>query len=132
MQSTVPPSYVPAKKMISSKTSKRSPTPSVPSPYIRKNKKTISASKNSTVPQSHIREAISNKNSSPDPSINTTIQDTNIPITIDHFSSQNKYFSLFYTVASRKILVEIISPKQPSTNNVETLVAYETISDDPT
>ena len=118
--------------MISSKTSKRSPTPSVPSPYIRKNKKTISASKKSTVPQSHIRQVTSNKNSSPDPSINTTIQDTNIPITIDHFSSQNKYFSLFHTVAPRTFPVEIISPKQLSTNNVETLAENKTVTDDPT
>ena len=94
--------------------------------------KTISTSKNSKVPQSYLRKANSNKNYLPDPSINTTIHQTNIPITIEHFSSQNKYVSLFHTIASRIIPVEINSPKQPSTDTVKTLAAYKTVTDDPT
>ena len=118
--------------MISFKTLKRSPSTLVPSLYLRENKETISASKNSKVPQSYLRNANSNKNFLPDPSIHTTIHDTHIPITIHHYSFKKKYVSLFHTVASRTIPVEIILLKQPSTNNVETLAAYKTVTDDPT
>ena len=92
----------------------------------------LDAKENFKVLQYYLRKANSNKNSLPDPSINTTIHDTNIPITIDNFSSKKNYFSLFHTVASRTIPVKIISPKQPSTNNVKTLAAYKTVTDDST
>ena len=40
--------------------------------------------------------------------------------------------SLFHTVAYRKITVETVLPIEPSTNTVETLAAYKTVTDDPT
>ena len=52
IQSTVPPPYVPVQKSKSFQTSKRSPAYTVSSPYLRENKETVSASKNSQVPQS--------------------------------------------------------------------------------
>ena len=47
------------------------------------------------------------------------------------FFKLKTYFSLFHTVSSRKIPVEIILPKNPSTNTVETLAASDTATDDP-
>ena len=47
----------------------------------------LDAKENFKVLQYYLRKANSNKNSLPDPSINITIHDTNIPITIDNFSS---------------------------------------------
>ena len=118
--------------MISFKTSKRSLTSSVSSLYLRENEKTISASKKYKVPQSYLRTANSNNKSLPVPYNNTTIHETNIPITIEHSPCQKQYFSLFHTVAYRTIPVETISPIEPSTNTVETLAAYKTVTDDPT
>ena len=118
--------------MISFKTSKRSLASSVSSIYLRENEETISASKNSKVPQSYLRTANSNNKSLPVPYNNTTIHETNIPMTIEHSSSQKQYFSLFHTVAYRIIPVETIAPIEHSTNTVETLAAYKTITDDPT
>ena len=64
-KSTVPPPYVPVQKSKSFLTSKRPPASTVPSPYLRETKKTISAPKISAVPQSNIRAIDSNKNSLP-------------------------------------------------------------------
>ena len=41
---------------------------------------------------------------------NTTIHEGNIPITIEHSSTQKKYFSLFHTISSCTIPVEISLP----------------------
>ena len=82
--------------MISFKTSKRSPTSSVSSPYLRENEKTTSASKNSKVPQSYLRTANSNTKSLPVPYNNTTIHETYIPITIEYSSSPKKKIVIPY------------------------------------
>ena len=113
-QSTVPPRYVPVQKSKSFLTSKRPPASTVSSPYLRETKKTISAPKISAVPQSYIRAIDSNKNS--------------FPI----FEQNQKYFSLFHTVASRTIPVQTISSKKPSTNTVKIVASKNTATDDPT
>ena len=77
-------------------------------------KKTISAPKISAVPQSYIRAIDSNKNS--------------LPI----FEQNQKYFSLFHTVASRTSPVQTISSKKPSTNTVKIVASKNTATDDPT
>ena len=107
-QYSVPSSYVPATKLKSFKTSKQSPVFSVSRLYLRENERTISAPKKSKVPQSYLHEADSNKKSIPVPYNNTTIHEINTPITIEHSSTQNIYFSLFHTVSYRTIPVEII------------------------
>ena len=63
---------------------------------------------------------------------NTTIRETNITITIEHSSSQKIYVSLFHIVAYSTIPVDTISHIEASTNTVETLAAYKTVTDDPT
>ena len=113
-KSTVPPPYVPNPKSKSFLTSKRTPASTVPSPYLRETKKTISAPKISAVPQSYIRTIDSNKNS--------------LPI----FEQNQKYFSLFHTVASRTIPVKTISSKKPRTNTVKIVASTNTVTDDPT
>ena len=130
--SIVPPPYVPVQKSKSFLTSKRPPASTVSSPYLRETKKTIPAPKISAVPQSYLRAVDSNKNSLPISFKDTTIHEPNIPITIDTILPQQKYFSLFHTVASRTIPVETISSKKHSTNTVKIVASNNTVTDDPT
>ena len=132
IQSIVPPPYVPVQKSKSFQTSKRYPAYTVSSPYLRENEKAISDPNISKVPQSYLRAADSNKNSLHIPYKDTTIHETTIPITIENPFPQNKYVSLFHTVASRTIPVETISSIKSSTNTVETLASNNTFTDDPT
>ena len=131
-QSTVPPPYAPVQKSKSFQISKRSPAYTVSSPYLRENEKTISDPKIFKVPQFYLRVADSNKNSLHIPYKDTTIHETTIPITIENLSPQQKYFSLFHTVASRTIPVETISSKKHSTNTVQIVASNNTATDDPT
>ena len=71
-------------------------------------------------------------NSLPTQGINTIICEKTIPITIQQFPKETKYFLLFHTVNSRTILVETLVYVKFSTNTIEILAVYDNVTDDPT